>query len=855
MKNKGNKKIGRVMKKIWKESRVNILIIILLLGVSVAFLHVLQKSLLNNAQQVGQALSENYSIEEEGNINAYEMLIRMGADSIDRLIKAGAGETELTLWIQGFLESIGDIMGDDVIDPYAIVDGTIIAANPWTGDAEFNISQAGWYQEAMAADGEVIFTDTYQDSIYNRPVITIAARCQDSENVIAFDVFPENFHIDSNSVQLPESSSYFLCDKSGQLLYYETSLDVTEDSLQAFVSNLYVRIQNGEMSDPDAYIIDLNGERRGVYYNEAQNGWMSIITIPYRTILQDLRELAVILVIVFLAFLTFTVAMSIRDYRLSRDVEKTNETVRVLGNSYYAIYRVGVRESTYDMIKASDDVRGLLPKIGDYSQFIKIAGQFIETAAYTDFMESFSIDNIRQLVKKRVRDFGGDFLRRFGNEYRWVSVHMLFDESLSHDNEVVLCFKEVGQEREGQLRQLELLKNSLENAKNSEESQKRFFSSMSHDMRTPLNAIIGLSELAKGQVSHPEKMEEYLEKINFSSRQLLGLINDILEMSRLEQKEITLNSRRFDLNQCVRDAAAVFDHQAQKEGKSYDISIEMTDRMVIGDAFRLTQILNNLLSNAFKFTSPGGHIRLQALQIENQSHGTYQFIVKDDGVGMSQAFLEKIFIPYERETRFGAKNVAGTGLGMAIVKSIVTQMDGEILVESQLHEGSCFTVTIPFVIASDQDSPRAISDAPGQKREDPSFSLEGRKILLAEDNEINMEIATEILEASGVNVVQAWNGQEAVDLFSSSEEYAFDAILMDMQMPEKNGCDAAREIRRMNRKDAGAIPIIAVTANAFAEDVAATTEAGMDAHISKPINFELLCKTLEALVLAYKPQA
>ena len=192
---------------------------------------------------------------------------------------------------------------------------------------------------------------------------------------------------------------------------------------------------------------------------------------------------------------------------------------------------------------------------------------------------------------------------------------------------------------------------------------------------------------------------------------------------------------------------------------------------------------------------------------------------------------------------------------MAIVKSIVTQMDGEILVESQLHEGSCFTVTIPFVIASDQDSPRAISDAPGQKREAPSFSLEGRKILLAEDNEINMEIATEILEASGVNVVQAWNGQEAVDLFSSSEEYAFDAILMDMQMPEKNGCDAAREIRRMNRKDAGAIPIIAVTANAFAEDVAATTEAGMDAHISKPINFELLCKTLEALVLAYKPQA
>ena len=271
----------------------------------------------------------------------------------------------------------------------------------------------------------------------------------------------------------------------------------------------------------------------------------------------------------------------------------------------------------------------------------------------------------------------------------------------------------------------------------------------------------------------------------------------------------------------------------------------MTHRRVIGDPFRVTQLLNNLLSNAFKFTEAGGEIKLKVSQVENQEYAKYKIIVSDTGLGMSEEFLEKLFEPYARETRFSARKIVGTGLGMSIVKSLVDQMEGHINVESELGKGTTFTLILPFETADEKEETNTVLEA---EETDISFSLAGRKILLAEDNEINMELATEILSMHGVEIVQAWNGKEAADIFCSSDEYSFDAILMDMQMPEMDGCEAAKLIRSSGRADAESIPIIAVTANAFAEDIAATAEAGMNAHISKPIDFKILCDTLEKLI-------
>ena len=270
------------------------------------------------------------------------------------------------------------------------------------------------------------------------------------------------------------------------------------------------------------------------------------------------------------------------------------------------------------------------------------------------------------------------------------------------------------------------------------------------------------------------------------------------------------------------------------------MSFDMEDAIVMGDFFRIGQILNNLLSNAFKYSKAGAQIFLRVKQLNQQEHTKYQIVVQDTGIGMSREFVERIFEPYARETRFGAQKVSGTGLGMPIVKSLVSQMSGQITVDSELGKGSTFTITIPLETVRETEKPeQEETEAASQ------FSLEGRKILLAEDNDFNMEIATEILSMHGVQVTQAWNGAEAVLLFRESLPFSFDAILMDMQMPEMDGCEAARNIRAMNRPDAQVIPIIAVTANAFAEDIAMTTEAGMNAHISKPIDFEVLCRTLE----------
>ena len=389
------------------------------------------------------------------------------------------------------------------------------------------------------------------------------------------------------------------------------------------------------------------------------------------------------------------------------------------------------------------------------------------------------------------------------------------------------------------------MEDALAVARQNEKAKQTFFSNMSHDMRTPLNAIIGLSDLAEEHVNEPQRMAEYLKKINTSSHQLLNLINDILDMSRMEQGKVELNNQPIDLTACAEDCLDAFRFQAEREKKTLLTHMEVQDPHVWGDSFRITQILNNLLSNALKFTSEGDTVSFTLQQMDRGEYAKFKFVVADTGIGISQEFLPHLFEPYMRELRFSAKQAAGTGLGMPITHNLVVQMNGEIQVESEPGKGSVFTVVLPFALAENR-KPDENGTEPKEKPE--RVDLAGRCVLLAEDNEVNMEITTELLLMNDVKVVQAWNGAEAVERFRESDPFTFDAILMDMQMPELDGCEAARQIRALPRADAQKVPIIAVTANAFAEDIAATTAAGMNAHISKPIDFAILCKTLAKLI-------
>ena len=833
----GLKRRRENLHKLWRR----FFVLAALAAMAVCSLIVIQGILLDNAQRMGNEMARGYSAEGEKNAISYTTLLQVSTEYIDNQLEESGNSTG---WIQSYLKIVSNTLGSNVIDPYAVIDGEIIAANPWEGDESYDVADTNWYQEALAADGEIIYTDGYQDAISGEIIITIAKEGQISGNVVAFDIFPENFRSNLTYGNLPEGSTYFLCDSSGTLLYNELEREVTREEAQNYADQLLEKIRDGSISRSNAEVRNLRGERQLAYYDIAENGWISIITIPYRSLMRGVRTLSIWYIGILVLFFVTQIITNIRETKINKDFQRTNDTVRVLGNSYYAIYRIDFSKGTYEMIKGSDYVRSRIPAVGDYELLLKTAGEVMPPDVFGDFRESFSIQNIRTLVSKRTRDYGGDFLRLFGDTYRWVNVKLLFDESLNPE-EAVLCFREVDEEKKAQLKQIQLLRESLNAAKESEESKNSFFSNMSHDMRTPLNAIIGLTELAQKHLEEPDKIREYMGKIGYSSKQLLGLINDILEMSRLERGKITLDNRHFNLKKCVQDCADIFRDQAVQEGKDFSSDIEIRMTEVYGDSFRLTQILNNLLSNAVKFSSAGDKIRISVREMEQKEYSKYQIVVSDTGAGMSEEFLDKIYIPYEREMRFGAKNVSGTGLGMPITKNIISQMNGEIDVKSRLGEGTTFTVTLPFSGIAPEEC--AEEDTAEQKKQQEEDFLKGKRILLAEDNEINMEIAYEILTMCGAEVVKAWNGKEAAEIFEQSGENEFDVILMDMQMPEMNGCDSARAIRKMKRPDAKRVPIIAVTANAFAEDIAATSAAGMNAHISKPIDFKLLCRTLVEL--------
>lgn len=826
---------------------LNIVFLLFFAVLTIFSLYMMREKLLQNAQQFGTSLTQNYAAEEQNHIDTYSAMMKLGTQYLDQMTENHASEQQIQTWIENFFSKMPQVLEDNSVDLYAIVGGRIVAANPWDGDDSYDFRQTDWYRMAMDANGEVAFTAAYQDVITGKQVITIAQKARNSDSMLMFDVFPEDFHTADDMQSLPEGSSYYLCDQAGTLLYAHEAVAHEEEQLQPYVNGLVQRIQEGSLDPYDATITGPDGNPCGVYYYQMSNGWITILTIPFRTVLRELTGIYRLFLLLSSLFLIAAVLLSIRDYHLNRKMRRTDDTVRALGNLYYAIYRVNYKTGMYEVVKCANDTRQKISATGRYSDLLHTIQEVVTRSTYEEFASSFSLENIQQLVHDQVTEFGGDYLRRFENGERWVNVSILFDKAFAQD-EVVLAFREVNQEKTRQLKQLELLQNALESSHRSEADKNAFFSNMSHDMRTPLNAIIGLSELAQHNLDDQSKLKTLLEKILFSGQQLLHLVNDVLEISRMEQGHISLDYHPIDLQQCVDDCVEIFRHQAKKEEKNLSLACDLHHRMVLGDASRISQILNNLLSNAFKYSEPGASITVRLTENSSDKHSSYELSVQDTGIGMSQEFLTHVFEPYARETRFSARSVVGTGLGMAIVHSLVKRMDGEIRVASELGQGSTFTVTLPLqAITEPEDADCTEHVELPMQTESSAFDLRGKKLLIAEDNEINMEIATEILSMNGVQVVQAWDGQQAVEIFSASQPHEFDAILMDMQMPNMNGCQAAQAIRTLERADAATIPIIAVTANAFPEDIAKTQAAGMNAHIVKPIDFTVLCQLLQSL--------
>lgn len=382
---------------------------------------------------------------------------------------------------------------------------------------------------------------------------------------------------------------------------------------------------------------------------------------------------------------------------------------------------------------------------------------------------------------------------------------------------------------------------AAENAESANRAKSTFLFNMSHDIRTPMNAIIGYADLASRHSDDPAKLKKYMENIQVCGQNLLMLLNNVLDLARIENDKTEMEYSVSDIEKDFRNCLAMFRNQADSKGQTLTVTTQLPYPYIYADIPHLTEVCTNLVSNAVKYTGAGGTIRCGVTQKPGKKEGWCDTVVTvaDNGIGMSQEFQKHIFEPFERERTSTVSKVEGSGIGMGIVKKLVGLMGGTVEVESKIGVGSTFTVTIPCRIASEEEAQAKRAADPADRE-----SLRGTRILLTEDNDLNAEIATELLQEEGCTVDRAKDGVECVDMLEKAANGTYQIILMDVQMPVMNGYDATKKIRRMDDPQKANIPIIAMTANAFSEDRQVALDAGMNDHIAKPINMSVLVPTL-----------
>lgn len=817
------------MKKLLYSYRLNIVSIVVFFLIAISAFYLTRGRLSIDFNKLSAQVTSFLAAEEEKRVNLISQDFQRYKSMMLEVEKLKVSDA----WLEEAFKKSLFVLKQPYLEHFAVRSNKVFSNSSDIPCFE-DLVNLDWYKKVIEAKGLPVITAPYQNTVNSQAVIT-KAQLLENGMIIGMNIYLYRNQNFLDLLELPQGSKYYYFDDGG-LLLQSISCD---DSLPAvhtgYAEVLYNHIKSLNKAETGSFVFTHQGEKSGVFYYITNKGWISFVTVPYKKIYPT-PWIFIAAIIILCIYSVFTFLSYRHEKRLNAENQFKEETIEFLGNMYFFIVRVNFTANTYKSIKVSAELKEKIQNITAYDKLIKYLSARIEPQASEEFLNFFLLDNVKELFGKYGDGYAGDFKGKFSEEYRWINARLIINKSF-FNHEAILCFRDIENEKQHQINQIRLLQDSLEHAQKSEQAKNEFFAKMSHDMRTPLNAIMGYITLARQLAKSPDEFVEYLDKISASSEHLLELIDYILNVSRMENDDKQHSVSEVDFSECLKGCLEPFYALAKTQNKHFNVLLDISDNYVLSSCFKIKQILNNLITNSFKYSPEGAEISVTVRQLSKGRLCKYEIVIADTGYGISKKFLEKIFMPYSRESRFSFSNVQGTGLGMNIVKNIVSGLNGELAVQSEEGKGTVVTVVLVMETVEIKSVKKELSS-------DIDADLREKRILLVDDNNINLEILEKLLTMKGAVCEKVFNGLEAVFKFGNSAENYYDCILMDLQMPVMGGLEATQKIRAMERSDAVRIPIIALTANAFAEDIIATVNAGMNSHIAKPINSKVLYQTI-----------
>ena len=525
---------------------------------------------------------------------------------------------------------------------------------------------------------------------------------------------------------------------------------------------------------------------------------------------------------------------------LGKQIKKTRQALHALGTAYYHISRLNLKTKKIELVKRSREMdMGIKENTADWDPQFKIIEDIIAEPFVQKYMEFFDIQTMAARLHNK-ESMSSEFKKKDGSWFLSMVVPQSYDKN-GNVTSVLFANRDVTDEKLRELKQEEELREAKLKAECANKAKSSFLLNMSHDIRTPMNAIIGYAELASRHLQETDKLGRYLEEIQICGKELLSMLGNVLDLARIENNKVEMEYTVSNVHECFENCVIMFQQQAESKNQTISLTEQIMYPYVYMDEPHLSEVCLNIISNAIKYTNTGGWISCNVVQKSCEKEDWCNMIISitDNGIGMSEEFQKRIFETFERERNTTSSHIEGSGIGMGITKKLVELMDGTIEVKSKQGKGSTFTVTIPCRKASEDDSLVKKNSNLSNKN-----CLNGVRILLVEDNEINTEIATELLTEEGCIVETANDGVACIDMIEKADADYYKMILMDIQMPVMNGYDATLAIRKMKDTKKARIPIIAMTANAFAEDAQKGLSVGMNAHVAKPVDMNILVPTM-----------